>query len=105
MELQTARALEKNLTYRAVRARWMFAARWKHTGLWAKVLQHKGCVGTEPRGTGDAFDKTMKTHYANIKAGKGAVFVAVFRGKVNLSTFNCELRCPVRRTHRPLTRR
>jgi hypothetical protein len=83
----------------------MFAARWKHTGLWAKVLQHKGCVGTEPRGTGDAFDKTMKTHYANIKAGKGAVFVAVFRGKVNLSTFNCELRCPVRRTHRPLTRR
>lgn len=51
------------------------------------MLQHKGCVGTEPRGTGDAFDKTMKTHYANIKAGKGAVFMAVFRGKVNLSIF------------------
>jgi len=58
-------------------------ARWKSTGLWDELLKFKQCVLTEPRGAGDAFDKTMKTHYTGIKSGDGSVLMAVFRGKVS----------------------
>lgn len=37
---------------------------------------------SEPKGTGEAFDNVMKDFYSAVKKGKGALFMAVCRGKV-----------------------
>ena len=51
------------------------------TGIWAKLQQTKAIV-CEPRGTGDAFDAVMADFYSAIRAGRGAIFFAICRGKV-----------------------
>lgn len=55
----------------------------KATGIWSQIQRHKP-IFVEPR-TKDAFDTTMKDYYANINdpKTKGAIFMAVCRGKVS----------------------
>jgi len=40
-------------------------------------------VAAEPRGTGEAFDAAIAGHYAAIAAGRGALLLAVYRGKAS----------------------
>lgn len=40
----------------------------------------------EPHGTGEAFDAAMKEYYGAIAQGRGAIFFAICRGKVNSGT-------------------
>ena len=51
--------------------------------MWAQLGSLKELV-CEPRGTGEAFDAVMAAFYAAIKAGTGAIFFAICRGKVGL---------------------
>ena len=49
--------------------------------MWGQLSALKKVV-SEPKGTGDAFDAVMKDFYTAVKKGKGALFIAVYRGKV-----------------------
>ncbi len=53
--------------------------------MWAQLGSLKELV-CEPRGTGEAFDAVMAAFYAAIKAGTGAIFFAICRGKVQTAT-------------------
>ena len=53
------------------------------TPIWKELTELKRIV-CEPRGAGGEFETTMKDYYAAIEAGRGAIFFAIFRGKVRL---------------------
>jgi hypothetical protein len=58
--------------------------RWQETGQWAALGRLKGELVCEPRGGGaEALKAAMDTFYGAIAAGKGALFIAVCRGKVS----------------------
>ena len=46
-------------------------------------------VVSEPKGTGDAFDTVMKDFYTAVRTGRGALFIAVYRGKVHTLLHDC----------------
>ena len=50
------------------------------TGLWGQLAAAKTVV-VEPRGTGEEFDAVMAQFYGGVRAGRGALFFAVCRGK------------------------
>lgn len=52
------------------------------TDIWDELAALKKVV-CEPKGTGDAFDAVMKDFYTAVKKGRGALFIAVYRGKVH----------------------
>lgn len=52
------------------------------TDVWDQLATLKKVV-IEPKGTGDAFDAVMKDFYTAVKKGRGALFMAVYRGKVH----------------------
>ena len=52
------------------------------TATWKELASLKRIV-CEPRGTGDGFDAAMRDYYGAIETGRGAIFFAIFRGKVN----------------------
>lgn len=54
---------------------------WQASGLWAEVSRHKP-IFVEPRSK-DSFTTTMEEFYKSIRDAKGAVFMAVCRGKVS----------------------
>ena len=51
------------------------------TPLWGELSTLKVVV-SEPRGAGDEFDAVMRTVYGAVASGRGALFLAVYRGKV-----------------------
>lgn len=57
--------------------------KWQESGIWAQIIRHKP-IYVEPKGK-DAFATTMNEFYASINDPKtrGAVFIAVCRGKVS----------------------
>jgi hypothetical protein len=50
------------------------------TGVWKEISAAKATV-CEPRGTGEAFDDAMAAYYAAVADGRGALFLAICRGK------------------------
>ena len=53
------------------------------TSLWGQLAAAKAVV-SEPRGMGDDFDAVMAEFYDGVRSGRGALFLAVCRGKVGL---------------------
>lgn len=58
--------------------------RWKQTGIYFKLEEAKR-IHVEPR-TADDFDETLSSFHSTINDGLGAVFFAVYRGKVCIFT-------------------
>ena len=53
----------------------------KVTGTLARLEELKH-VASEPRGAGEAFDRAVSGYYDAVKAGRGALLLALCRGKV-----------------------
>lgn len=51
------------------------------TSVWRELTGLKRII-CEPRGAGEGFDAAMKDYYGAIETGRGAIFFAIFRGKV-----------------------
>ncbi|KAL4529286.1 hypothetical protein Ndes2526A_g04083 [Nannochloris sp. 'desiccata'] len=58
-------------------------ARWKVTGLYARMDQMKTIVREPRTGGGEALQQVMTEYYAAIASGRGGLFMAVCRGKVS----------------------
>jgi len=58
-------------------------ARWKVTGLYARIDQIKTIVREPRTGGGEALQHVMTGYYAAIASGRGGLFMAVCRGKVS----------------------
>jgi Fanconi anemia group J protein len=59
------------------------SARWRASGAWARISATKTVVA-EPRGGGaEALDAVLKEYYAAVASGRGALLLAVCRGKVS----------------------
>ncbi|KAG2494184.1 hypothetical protein HYH03_007542 [Edaphochlamys debaryana] len=56
--------------------------RWKATGLWSRLEAQKAVV-VEGREAGRGFEESMAAYYAAVKSGRGALFMAVCRGKAS----------------------
>jgi len=58
-------------------------ARWKVTGLYARMDQMKPIVREPRSGGAEALQQVMTEYYAAIASGRGGLFMAVCRGKVS----------------------
>jgi Fanconi anemia group J protein len=59
------------------------SARWRASGAWAHISATKTIVA-EPRGGGaEALDAALKEYYGAVASGRGALLLAVCRGKVS----------------------
>lgn len=58
-------------------------ARWRSTGCLRDLKREKKQVLTEPRRSGDEFEEVMDKYYRAVDSGRGALLVAVCRGKVS----------------------
>ena len=58
-------------------------ARWRSTGCLRDMKREKKQVLTEPRRSGDEFEEVMDKYYRAVDSGRGALLVAVCRGKVS----------------------
>lgn len=54
---------------------------WQQSGLWNAIHDVKP-IFTEPKGKDD-FDECMQSYYSAVKISRGAIFMAVLRGKVS----------------------
>ncbi len=60
--------------------------------MWGQLAAAKAVV-SEPRGMGDDFDAVMAEFYEGIRSGRGALFLAVCRGKVSMTLPPCSQPC------------
>lgn len=54
---------------------------WQKSGMWQAINEIKP-IYTEPRNK-EEFDRCLEKYYASVKIGRGAIFMAVLRGKVS----------------------
>jgi Fanconi anemia group J protein len=57
--------------------------RWKSTDIWKKLSQVKGALVSEPKEAGSAFDASMRSFKTGVEAGRGALLIAVCKGKAS----------------------
>ena len=51
------------------------------TSIWKELTSLKRVV-SEPSGSRGGFDAVMQDYYGAVRTGQGAIFLAIFRGKV-----------------------
>ncbi|KAK9811933.1 hypothetical protein WJX73_000684 [Symbiochloris irregularis] len=56
--------------------------RWQATSIWKELTSLKRVV-CEPSGSRGGFDAVMQDFYGAVKTGQGAIFLAIYRGKVS----------------------
>ncbi|KAI9276323.1 hypothetical protein BC943DRAFT_333049 [Umbelopsis sp. AD052] len=74
-----------------------FMSRWKRTGLWSKLSEAKMMI-TEPQNVAkNVFEKELTRYYGSVNLSKGsqngAMFIAVYRGKVSEGIDFSDARC------------